>query len=311
MSIRPSLRSLRAFEAVVRLGSVGRAATELGVTQPAVSLQLRQLEAALGLRLLERRGGRLVIAPEGERYAERLGRAFTEIESATAELCQHDSDAVVTVSLLATFAQRWLIPRLASFQERYPDIEIRLLATSRLADLFRDDVDITLRFGDGRWTGVVSELLMPNDMFPVASPTLLTRRPLTTVDDLAGHVLIVVETEPRDRDWRTWLAAAGAAGLRFGRSLTFATSSHALDAAVAGLGVAIGHRPFVTDDLAAGREPVRFAHRHAARQINIKQVQLAILREQFTAWSKGQRRVERLARRLVALGDAASHQRDA
>ncbi len=250
----PTFPSLRAFEATARLGSVTRAAAELGVSQPAVSQQLRQLEAFLERPLLRRVGGSLVLTAAGELYAARLRRAFQELQGATDELLATGADArVLTLSLLATFAQRWLIPRLAGFQRAHPDLEVRLLTTSRLVDLAREDVDLSIRAGSGRWPGCRADFLIENQIFPVASPALLARRPVQRPADLAGQVLLRVEAEPRERDWQRWLAAAGVPALEPRGWLTFASSSHALEAAIAGLGVAIGHTPFVTDGLAAGR----------------------------------------------------------
>jgi LysR family glycine cleavage system transcriptional activator len=250
----PAFPSLRAFEATARLGSVTRAAAELGVSQPAVSQQLRQLEAVLERPLLRRVAGGVVLTAAGELYAARLRRAFDELQGATDELLARGADArVLTLSLLATFAQRWLIPRLAGFQQAHPDLEVRLLTTSRLVDLAREDVDLSIRAGSGRWPGCRADYLIGNRIFPVASPALLARRPVRCAADLAGHVLFRVEAEPRERDWRRWLAAAGVPTLEPRGWLTFASSSHALEAAIAGLGVAIGHTPFVIDGLAAGR----------------------------------------------------------
>jgi LysR family glycine cleavage system transcriptional activator len=250
----PAFSSLRAFEATARLGSVTRAAAELGVSQPAVSQQLRQLEAVLEGPLVRRAAGGVVLTAAGELYAARLRRAFDELQAATDEVLATGADArVLTLSLLATFAQRWLIPRLAGFQRAHPDLEVRLLTTSRLVDLAREDVDLSIRAGSGRWPGCRADFLIGNRIFPVASPALLARRPVQRPADLEGHVLLRVEAEPRERDWQRWLGAAGVPALEPRGWLTFASSSHALEAAIAGLGVAIGHTPFVIDGLATGR----------------------------------------------------------
>jgi LysR family glycine cleavage system transcriptional activator len=250
----PAFSSLRAFEATARLGSVTRAAVELGVSQPAVSQQLRQLEEVLDRPLLRRVAGGITLTAAGELYAARLRRAFAELQEATEELLATGADArVLTVSLLATFAQRWLIPRLAGFQRVHPELEVRLLTTSRLVDLTREDVDLSIRAGSGRWPGCRADFLIGNQIFPVASPALLARRAVRKPAELAGHVLLRVEAEPRDRDWQRWLAAAGVPALEPRGWLTFASSSHALEAAIAGLGIAIGHTPFVIDALASGR----------------------------------------------------------
>jgi len=250
----PSLNALRAFETVARHKSASRAAEELGVTQPAVTQQVRQLESHLGLPLVRRKGQGLTLTADGRALAARLSGPFAEIADAVAEAVGRRGGAgVLTVTLLPTFSQRWLIPRLASFQAAYPEIEVRLAATARICDLVREDVDLAIRFGYGRWSGCDSRPLMANDMFPVVNPHLAETKPIRNLGDLAAHVWLQVEAEPRTGDWEAWLDAAGAAGIEPAGRLSFETSSHALAAATAGLGIAIGHRPFVIDDLAAGR----------------------------------------------------------
>ena len=262
MAVRPPLNRLRTFEAVARHGSVTRAASELNVSQPAVTQQLRQLEAQVEMPLVRRVAGGIAVTPEGQVYAARLRRAFVEIDAATEELCTTSSQRrVLTVSVLATFAQRWLIPRLAGFQQVEPDLEVRLLTTSRLVDLARDDVDLSIRSGNGRWPRCRGDFLIENQVFPVASPGLLERQPLRLPADLRGHILIQVEAEPRRQDWRHWLACAGAPDLEPRGWLTFSNSSHALEAALAGLGIAIGHTPFVVDALRAHQLDAPFALR--------------------------------------------------
>jgi len=256
----PSLNALRAFETVARHKSASRAAEELGVTQPAVTQQVRQLEGHLGLPLVRREGQGLTLTADGRALAERLSGPFAEIAEAVTEAAGRQRGAgVLTVTLLPTFAQRWLIPRLATFQAAYPEIEVRLSATARLCDLVREDLDLAIRFGNGRWPGCDSRRLMANDMFPVINPHLAETKPLVGPDDLAQHVWLQVEAEPRTDDWAVWLSAAGISGVEPSGRLSFETSSHALAAATAGLGVAIGHRPFVIDDLAAGRLVQPFA----------------------------------------------------
>ncbi|MGF1626599.1 MAG: LysR substrate-binding domain-containing protein, partial [Alphaproteobacteria bacterium] len=250
----PSLKCLLAFEAVARNRSVSRAAAELGVTQPAISQRLRQLEEVLGRSLLRRTARGIGVDEAGELYAARLRRALDEIAEATAAIRPDAAQAAedLTLSLLSTLAQRWLIPRLSRFQDAHPDMAIRLLTPSRPADLARDDVDLSIRCGSGRWPGFHSDLLMRNLIGVVASPALMERRPVRAPHDLADHVLIQIDAPPRDRDWVEWLAAAGAPDLVPRRRLSFSTSTQALEAAVAGLGVAISHTPFIVDALDAG-----------------------------------------------------------
>lgn len=253
-SLPPSLKALRAFEAAARHLSMTRAADELAVTQPAVTQQIKALETFLGVTLVYREGQGLALTPSGKAYAERLHGAFAEIREATATLLhQQERAGALTVSLLPTLAQRWLIPRLGSFQTSHPQIEVRFSTTARVVDLLREDVDLAIRFGEGSWPGCHSQFMMANDMFPVLSPQLQEAQPLVKPEDLADHIWLWVDAEPRPGDWSAWLGAAGVEGLEPRGRIAFETSSQALAAATAGLGVAIGHRPFVMDDLSSGR----------------------------------------------------------
>ncbi len=250
----PSLRPLQTFEAVARYRNVTQAAAELAVSQPAATQQLRALERFVGAALVrgERRG--VALTPVGEALALRLTGVFDEMAAALeAARDRARGGHGLTVALLATLAQRWLIPRLAAFQELRPDLEVRLLTTSAMVDLDREDVDLAIRVGDGRWPGCRADFLAANDLFPVAAPMLLANRPLHALADLAGHVWIHVDASPRRDDWGRWLNAAGATELVSAGRMAFANSAQALDAAAAGLGVAMAHAPFVAADLASGR----------------------------------------------------------
>ncbi|MBT5110320.1 MAG: LysR family transcriptional regulator [Rhodospirillaceae bacterium] len=251
----PPLRSLIVLEAVVRLGGVGRAASELGVSQPAISQQLRIIENFFGRRMIERTSTGVSVDAEVELFAARLQRALDEVRHASAAFQEQTDGASnkLTISLLATFAQRWLIPRLIGFQNAQPKIDVRLMTTSAPTDLNRDDVDLSVRCGEGAWPGHDSQFLVDNRIFPIASPAYLENNNLRDADDLRQAVLIRVDTPPRDGDWTLWLDAVGAVGLEPRNWQTYATSTQALEAATAGLGVAMGHTPFVIDSLSSGR----------------------------------------------------------
>jgi LysR family glycine cleavage system transcriptional activator len=251
--MQPPLSGLRAFEAVARHLSATRAAEELAVTQPAVTQQVHRLEALLGVRLVRRDGRRLALTPEGQAYAASLARAFEQIRLGTERCLQARQAGTLTVALLPTLATRWLIPRLPGFQARHPKIEVRLATAASPEAEPRADVDLAIRFGRGRWPGLKADWLMADDSFPVASPELLRRQPLARPTDLSRHTLLQVAAEPRTGDWWRWLAAAGVTRLKPVGRLSFPSSTQAIEAALAGLGVALAHRPFVADDLASGR----------------------------------------------------------
>jgi LysR family glycine cleavage system transcriptional activator len=259
MTVRlPSLSGLRAFEAAARHLSFTRAAAELNVTQTAVSHQIRRLEEQLGLRLFVRRNRSLLLTREAQDYLPSVRAAFEDLRLATERLLRPDRPALLTVSTMPSLAAKWLMPRLAGFQEAHPAIEIRITASAQLVDFRRDEVDVAIRYGRGRWPGLRADWLMTEDLFPVCSPALLAgERPLRRPEDLAHHTLLHARMS-RD-DWQLWLTAAGLPPtLASRRGLTFDETLMALEAAIDGLGIALGRTPFVEADIAAGRLVVPF-----------------------------------------------------
>lgn len=258
----PPLNGLLALEAVIRLGSVSRAADELNVSQPAISQRLRALERHFGRKLIERTSTGFTAESEVEVFAARLRRSLDEIRTAARSFQAHSRRAEnrLTVVLLATFAQRWLIPRLLGFQRRYPNIDVQLFTASTVADLDRPDADISIRCGSGTWPGHKSAFLAANRIFPVASPAYLDRVPLKTITDLRKATCIRVEAPPRNNDWSHWLRSAGIDALSPKAWQNYANSTHAMEAATAGLGVAMAHSPFVADSISSARLVRLFAH---------------------------------------------------
>jgi LysR family glycine cleavage system transcriptional activator len=233
--------------------SFTRAAAELNVTQTAISHQIRRLEEQLGLRLFVRRQRTLVLTNQAQQYLPAVRAAFAELRLATDRLLRADRKAVLTVSCLPSLAAKWLVPRLASFQEAHPDIEVRIATATRVVDFRREEVDLAIRYGDGRWPGLRADWLMAENVFPVCSPTLLGgERPLRQPADLIHHTLLHVNLY-RD-EWLLWFRDAGlSTNLAAQPGLTFDLGLMALQAAIDGLGVALGRTPFVEADLAAGR----------------------------------------------------------
>jgi LysR family glycine cleavage system transcriptional activator len=158
---------------------------------------------------------------------------------------------VLRVNALATFSLRWLVPRLALFRERHPGIEVRLATSNDPLDALPEPFDVVIRGGPDTFHGFVARPLLPERRLPVCSPALLTRLPLAAVDDLARHTLLHVTTMPRL--WHDWLVAAEHAALETAASLTLDHFYLAIQAAIDGLGVAMGPTALVADDLAAGR----------------------------------------------------------
>jgi LysR family glycine cleavage system transcriptional activator len=258
MSSLPSLNGLRAFEAAARHLSFTRAAAELNVTQTAISHQIRRLEEQLGLRLFIRRSRALLLTREAQEYLPAVRAAFDDLRLATERLRRPEKAQLLTVSTIASLAAKWLLPRLAGFQEAHPGIEVRISTSNDLVDFRREEVDVAIRYGRGRWPGLDARWLMAENIFPVCSPTLLKGpKPLKTPQDLANHTLIHATTSRED--WQLWLTAAGLPKALAARpALTFDLSLMALQAAVDGLGVALGRSAYVEADIAAGRLVVPF-----------------------------------------------------
>lgn len=247
----PSLHALHCFECVSRHMSVKDAAAELHVTSAAVSQQLAKLEDALGLPLFNKGQRGMVLTEGGQKYFLGIRTAFRQIEEATRRLKANCAQPVVTVSCTPGFAMMWLLPRLPQFHAAYPAIDIRLSTTAQLVDFARDDVDFGIRHGLGRYPGLESEKLLDDRLQPVCSPSLLgSRKNLKAVDDL--HAFTLLHDETRD-DWRLWLQAAKARNVDWSKGQLFVASNGALDAALAGHGVALARKSLAEREIASGR----------------------------------------------------------
>jgi len=250
----PPLNALRAFEAAARHLSFTKAAGELNVTQAAVSHQIRALEDWLGMPLFKRQNRALLLTDAGQAYLPAMREAFDLMHHATAKLHERDRSGALNVSTFTSFAAKWLMPRLGRFTSVHPDIEIRLGINDSLLDFATDEVDVGVRYGRGNWKGVHIDLLMTEEVFVVCSPKLLEgERALRDPSDLRHHTLL---HDDLPEDWGTWLDAAGvddAVKVRARGDLVFNHSEMVLQAAVEGLGVALGRSALVADDLAAGR----------------------------------------------------------
>ncbi len=254
----PSLNGLRAFEAAARHLSFTRAADELNVTQTAVSHLIRRLEEQLDIKLFVRRNRALELTREAQDYLPAVRTAFEDLRRATARLRRPERDGVLTVSTTASLAAKWLVTRVAGFQEANPGIEVRISTSSHLVDFQREEVDMAVRYGLGSWPGLRANWLMAEDIFPVCSPSLLTgENALRTPADLDHHTLL--HASASREDWQLWLTAAGLpASIAARRGLTFDQSFMTSQAAVEGLGVAMGRARLVEADIAAGLLVVPF-----------------------------------------------------
>lgn len=248
----PPLNALRAFEAAARQLSFTRAAAELNVTQAAVSHQVKALEERLGVPLFRRVNRGLLLTEEGQRYLPPVRDAFDMLANATDQLKRHDATGALTVTVVPSFAAKWLVPRLTRFREREPDIDVRISASDHLVDFDRDAVDLGIRYGAGNWPDLLVDELFSDNFFPVCSPHLATpERPLGSPADLRHHMLL--HEDQTMVDWETWLAAAGVRDVNAGRGPVFSHGDLVVQAALDGQGVALGRTPLVEDDLASGR----------------------------------------------------------
>ncbi|MDX3971321.1 MAG: transcriptional regulator GcvA [Bradyrhizobium sp.] len=255
----PSLNGLRAFEAAARHLSFTLAASELNVTQTAISHQIRRLEEELGIRLFIRQNRALALTPEARDYLPGVRAAFNDLRLATDRLLRKEDDKVLTVSTLASLAAKWLLPRLTDFQEQHPGIDVRITTSTSLVDFQRDNVDAAIRYGRGQWPGVRADWLMADELFPVCSPSLLRGdKPLRRPEDLRNHPLLHTSNANSD-DWRLWLTAAGLpVDIARQPGITFDMIFMTIQAAIDGIGVAMGRTSYVQDDIAKGRLVVPF-----------------------------------------------------
>lgn len=246
----PPLGALVAFEAAARHRSFTRAGAELAVTQAAISHHIKALEAHLGRPLFRRLPRALVVTDEGQRFAQAVGEALDRIATASAQARSAPGATRLVVTVLPSFAARWLVPRLPRFYAAHPEIDLHVVATPTLLDLEREGIDLGVRYlaSDRRHPG--AELLFDDELVAVCSPRLRKgRRALERPQDLRHHTLLHAES---DADWRAWLAAAGASDVPL-RGPVFTDASLLVQAAVAGQGVALGRSVLIQDELAVGR----------------------------------------------------------
>lgn len=247
----PPLSALHAFEAAARHMSFKAAAEDLHVTPGAVSQQIKLLEDRLGTSLFIRRTRRIELTEAGRVLLLPTQQAFRLLADAAARVRGADSSRILTVSLLPSFAALWFVPRLGRFRARHPDIDVRISATPRLADIGRDEIDVVIRYGLGDYPGLHVEHLLADDLFPVCSPKLLEGPvPLREPADLANHTLLHDELR---QEWGLWMRAAGVEGLDISHGPSFSLWELAFQAAIAGQGVALGRSTLVGEYLATGK----------------------------------------------------------
>ncbi|OQW44405.1 MAG: hypothetical protein A4S16_03720 [Proteobacteria bacterium SG_bin6] len=249
----PSLQSLRALEAAVRLESYSAAARELGLTHSAISHRIRELEARMGARLFERQGQRMIPSTRARALADPVGRALALL----AETFPPEQRArqPLRVSVLPSFAHRWLVPRLAAFRAAHPGIDVQLDARLELAVPGQRGIDAGLRYGAGDWPGMLATHLAGERLFPVLAPDYAERLDLRAPADLARATLL----RHLRQHWQPWFAAAGLTIAEPREGPFYEDAGLLLEAAAAGEGVALARGLLVARDLASGRLVAPFA----------------------------------------------------
>lgn len=250
--VLPPLNALRAFEAAGRLGSFKEAAAELHVTHGAVSQHVRLLEEWLGASLFERHNRSVKLTPAAKAYLEKIGPLFEQLAHATATFGVSDTvSRTLCVNAPATFTLRWLVPRLAKFRAEHPDVEVRVETSNGPLESLSDSHDIVIRGGPDTFYGYSMQPFLTEERLPVCSPALLQHVPLRVPGDLQHHTLLHTSSLPRL--WPDWLGSAQISDLRPAATLTFDHFYLTLQAAIDGIGIAMGPTALVSDDLAAGR----------------------------------------------------------
>lgn len=251
----PPLAAVRVFEAAARHGNFTRAAAELGLTQAAVSYQIRLLEERLATPLFHRDKGRVSLTDAGRRAAPLITGAFDALGDAFAAV-RSDTGSVLAISASNTFGTNWLAPRLGNFQLRHPELAVRLDTSDTIVDFARDAADVALRSARAIGPGLVADRLFTSHFMPMASPDFLARHPLATPADL----LAVPRLTPNDSWWPLWFAAAGVSQSD-ARHAGLQLDSQVIEgaAALAGQGVALLNARMWQRELAQGRLIAPFA----------------------------------------------------
>jgi LysR family glycine cleavage system transcriptional activator len=249
----PSTVTLRAFATAARLSSFTGAAHELSQTQSAVSHQIKELEEALGVQLFERRPRGIALTGYGRAYLPYVLEALDRLRAGAEALGQANRDRILNVSMSPNFAAKWLVPKLGAFSEAHPDLDLRISSSMEHVSFEDGDIDMAIRHGTGDWPHLHVRRLCAEELYPVCSPSLLEKygQP-ATLDDLKRYVLL----HDRDRrGWARWLRAftQDLSGFDVERGPVFSQLSLAIDAAVAGQGIALARSALVALDLSAGR----------------------------------------------------------
>ena len=242
-----SAHHLVVFEAAARHGSFTRAAKELNVSQPAVSLAVKQLESALQVPLFSRGHRSITLTPAGEMLVQDVSSGFSRMLETALRLRRQGQGGHVTLSVSTAFANYWMVPRLAHFHRRNPGLDLRLQTTDKDLDLAEEGLSLGVRRGEGAWRGYATALIASEELIAIASPRFAESHPeITTLDTLAGQRLIHLEEPFRPRPtWGDWFTAMGGTYRDSGLGLRLNDYALVIQAAMAGEGIALGWRHIV------------------------------------------------------------------
>jgi DNA-binding transcriptional LysR family regulator len=257
----PSLNAIRTFEAVARYNSFTRAAEELNVTQSAASRLVRSLEEYLQVPLFTRQSRRIELTDQGRFYNELVRDSLDLIEAGTVELISSkEGKGTLSIGMLPTFGTRWLVPRLPSFQEAHPEISLNIISSDGQLDFTKERIDVAIRFGHGEWSDAIVDPLMSEEIMVVCSPRLMEGKyPITSYDSLRHHRLIRHSTRPNS--WEHWFRSVGAHREDQQWGPTLEHFFMVIQAAIAGLGVALLPSFLVEDDIRSGNLVTPFTDR--------------------------------------------------
>ena len=253
----PPMADLLAFEAAARHTSISRAADELHLTQSAVSRQIRQLEAQLGMALFHRVRQRVVLSDAGRVYAADVRAALQQLSGATQKvMATAGGEGLLNLAVLPTFGTRWLIPRMGDFAARHPDVTVNFASRTEAFDFALQPFDAAIHFGAPHWAGAACVYLMHEAVVPVCSPAFAERHAIQQPQDLAAVVLLQQSTRPTQ--WAEWFEQVGVAGAPALRGPRFEQFAMIAQAAVSGLGAALLPSFLVEAEIAAGALTVLF-----------------------------------------------------
>lgn len=229
-------RAISVFHAVAELGSITRAAASLSVTPSAISQQLHALEVQLGVSLTVRSGRSVMLTEAGERYHQMIGGAVRQIGDATRAIRGQRSVTTLTIRSSPSFATKWLLPRLGSFLQAFPSLEVRVDGTSEQTNFLTENIDLDIRHGQGNWPGLFTEAVAQERFIPACTPVLASPESLDA-GDLPAHRLI--HSVKSQVQWPAWFAAAAHNPVKRWSRVLFDRTHMAIDAAVNGMGIAL------------------------------------------------------------------------